>query len=170
MFLIVLMRLIHVVAGVAWAGGAFMLAGFVEPSARALGPDGGKFMQRLAGPGRLPVYLSLVGILTVLSGVYLYVVRSGGLRAGWITSGEGLALTIGGIAGLIAAAVGILIPGRVTGQMAQLGREIQAAGGPPSPAQAAQMQALQRQLALGGRVTALLLVIAVIGMAIAEYL
>jgi uncharacterized membrane protein len=43
------LRILHVAAGVFWAGGAIVFASFVEPNASALGPAGIPFMQRLAG-------------------------------------------------------------------------------------------------------------------------
>lgn len=42
--------------------------------------------------------------------------------------------------------------------------------GPPKPEQMAMMQALQSRLATAGRAGAILLVIAVIGMAVARYI
>lgn len=168
--LFLIIRLIHITAAVAWAGGAFMMAGFVGPAAAALGPDGGKFMQYLAGPGRLTTYLSAAGGLTILSGLYLYWVRSGGLNPDWITSGPGLALTIGGLAGLAAAIFGGAGSGRAASRMAELGAQIGRAGGPPSAEQRAEMQALQERLAFMGRANALLLIIALLGMALAERL
>ena len=45
-----------------------------------------------------------------------------------------------------------------------------AAGGTPSPEQAAEMQLLQDKLNSGARITAILLVIAIIGMSISEAL
>jgi uncharacterized membrane protein len=78
--MIILMRIIHVLSGVAWAGGTFLLASVVEPSARGTGPEGGKFMQYASGPGKLPVYMMVSGILTLLSGLYLFWVRSGGFN------------------------------------------------------------------------------------------
>jgi len=50
--LIIIMRLIHILSGVAWAGGAFMLAGFVTPAAQKSGPSGGQVMQQMSGPGK----------------------------------------------------------------------------------------------------------------------
>jgi uncharacterized membrane protein len=37
MSLIILMRLMHIISGVAWAGGAFLLAGFVAPAVQKTG-------------------------------------------------------------------------------------------------------------------------------------
>src|SRR5690242_21394863 len=40
-----LLRLIHILAGIFWAGTAFMVAGYLVPAARARGREGGLFLQ-----------------------------------------------------------------------------------------------------------------------------
>lgn len=47
-FYLIVPRLIHIGSGVFWAGAAVMIAAFLEPTVRAAGPEGGRFMQRLA--------------------------------------------------------------------------------------------------------------------------
>jgi len=54
--------------------------------------------------------------------------------------------------------------------MGALGQEMRATDGPPKPEQLAAMQTLQKRLATAGRAGAILLVIAVIGMAVARYI
>jgi hypothetical protein len=53
--------------------------------------------------------------------------------------------------------------------MGQLGKEIGRAGGPPSAAQALEMQTLNQQLASIGRIDAVLLTVALVLMATARY-
>jgi hypothetical protein len=53
--------------------------------------------------------------------------------------------------------------------MQAVGREIQAQGGPPSPEQAARLQALAERLGNLGRVGVILMAIALLGMASAQY-
>lgn len=163
--LTILMRLVHVVAGVCWAGGAFLLAGFVTPTVRETGPAGGQFMQRLSG--KMSAYLGITAVLTTLSGIYLYAVRSG-FRFDWITTGEGVALTIGALAGLAAWGHGAMVTGKLTKQVGELGQKM--GGGPPKPELLMQMRSVQAKLEKNGRISAMLLLIAVIGMAVAEYL
>ena len=167
--MLILMRIIHVLSGVAWAGGVFMMASLVEPSARGTGPEGGKFMQYLAGPGKLPIYMTTSGLLSVLSGLYLMWVRSGGFNGEWFGTGQGIALSIGATAGILSAVIGNIMPRKARTEMARIGQQIQAAGGPPSPALLAELNVQRERLAQAGRITALLLVIAVIGMSLNGY-
>jgi hypothetical protein len=165
----VLLRLVHIGAGVFWAGAAVMVAAFIEPAVRASGPEGGRFMRRLVEQQRFSFFMSLAALLTALSGILLYWPVSGHLSLAWITSGPGLTLTIGSVAGLSAFAIGTAVNGPTARQIAAVGQEMQAAGGPPGPAQLETMRTLQARLRKAGVVDALLLAIAVAGMAIASY-
>ncbi len=167
--LMILLRLVHIGAGVFWAGAAVMIAAFVEPAVKESGPEGGRFMQRLVRGQRLSTYMSLSSLATALSGLILYWPVSGHLSVQWLTSGPGLTLTIGSVAGLLAFAIGSLVNGPTAGKIAALGQEMQAAGGPPNPAQVAAMGSLQTRMRTAGIVDAALLGIAVAGMAIASY-
>lgn len=167
---LVVLRIVHILAGVFWAGAAIMLAAFLEPTARALGPDGGKFMQRLAGPMRLTFFILLAAFLNVLSGFGLYWILSGGFQVRWITSSLGLSLTIGALAAIVTFILGLAVTRPTLLRMGALGQEIQSAEGPPTPEQMAEMQALQKRLATAGRIGAVLLVIAVTGMSVARYI
>jgi uncharacterized membrane protein len=168
--LIVLLRIIHILAGVFWAGAAFMVAAFLEPNARALGPDASKFMQRLVGQMHMTTIIILAAFLNVLAGVWLYWIFSGGFQVKWITSAHGLSLTIGALAAIVTFILGLGVTRPTLVRMGALGQEMQSAGGPPKPEQMAQMQSLQTRLATAGRAGAVLLVIAVIGMAVARYI
>jgi uncharacterized membrane protein len=165
----IVLRLIHIFAGVFWAGSTLTLAGFVEPAARAAGPEGARFIQRLAGQTRFTFFAGLAAPLTILAGLALYW-RDSGLRPEWILTPSGLGFTVGGLAGIIAFVLGFAVMAPTSGQVAALGKEMQAAGGPPNPAQVTKMQALQEKLHNGGIWEAVLLAIAVIAMATARYL
>jgi hypothetical protein len=147
-----------------------MLAAFLEPTARALGPDGGKFMQRLTGQMRLTFFILLAAFLNILSGLGLYWILSSGFQVRWLTSSLGLSLTIGALAAIVTFILGLAVTRPTLLRMGALGQEIQSAEGPPKPEQMAEMQALQKRLATAGRIGAVLLVIAVIGMSVARYI
>ena len=163
-----ILRLVHILAGVFWAGANLMMAGFINPSVKATAPDSGKFMQYLAQKSGYPRSAEIAGWLTVLAGLALYWLVSGGFQPAWITSRHGLALTIGGLLAIAGLIVGYTIQKPAAKRLGTLGQEIQTAGGPPSPEQVAQVQAQQKKLAQGGLWTAILLGLAVVGMAIAR--
>jgi len=147
-----------------------MIAGFIEPAVRALGPDGGKFIQRMMGPGRFPVYMTSAGFVTVLSGLAMLWMGSGARVGDWLASGSGRSIVLGSVAGLVAMAIGLSVNAPTAKRMAGLSKEMQAKGGPPSDEQRAELGVLQKRLHIAGRVSALLLMLSVVAMAAAHYL
>jgi hypothetical protein len=126
-------------------------------------------MQQMAGPGRLSGYFTAVALLTTLSGLYLFDVRSNHFKMAWLTTAAGIALSIGALAGLAAFLHGAFVNGRLTGKVAKLGQELAASEGPPPSEKLAEMAQLQARLARNGRISALLLLIAVGGMSVTGY-
>ena len=92
------------------------------------------------------------------------------LNAIRMATGIGTGWTIGGLAGIAAFLHGQLVTGRASSRIGQLGQEIAASGGPPSPAQLDEMGQLQAKIREAGLVSAILLAVSVLGMSIARYL
>lgn len=170
LYYILVLRLLHILGGVFWAGASFALVGFVQPAVKATAPAGGRVMQQMVKQGRLSTVLAASALITAASGILLYERVSGGFRPGWIVSGPGVVLTIGGLAGIVAAAIGGRIIGPTSVRIADLGEEMQVGGGPPDPATINEMQLLQQRMTTWGRVAAVLLIVAIIGMSLADYL
>ena len=163
----VVMRLVHIISGVIWAGGAVAAAAFINPTAKALKQDAAPFVQHLNFVRKFPAWLGVFGTLTVLSGLVMYWRLFEGIAN--LNTGTGLALTVGSLAGIIALgmAFGVLFP--TSNQLQALGKEIAAGGGPPSPEQQAQAGALQEKLMNWAVIVTVTLVIAMIGMSLSEY-
>lgn len=158
-----ILRLIHILGAIYWVGTTLFMVFFLEPTVRALGPDGGKFMQRLVGGTRFSLSMTVAGLLTILAGILLFGPVTGGWSAD-VMFGPRLPLTLGAIAGIASAFVGTLVQGRASGNLQNLGQKIAQQGGPPTPEQAAEMGRLQVALRRGSRWSAALMVLAVIGM------
>jgi hypothetical protein len=167
-WLIVVLRFLHIVAGVFWAGAAFVVAGFILPTAAASGPEGGRFVRRLALERGLTRSMVGAGVVAVAAGLILLWIDSAGFTAGFMGSGMGVVLSIGGLAALGALATGFHAAATAS-RLGRLGATIEGQGGPPSSEQAAQMQQYQARLASRARAVAAMLVIAVVCMAVARY-
>ena len=154
---------IHILAAIFWVGTNLFTVFFLEPTVRALGPEGGKFMQRLSGGTQFSLTISIASILTILSGLGMYWVHSGGFDLSVMFS-QRLPLTLGAIFGIGALIVGGTMQGRPSGQLAALGKQIAVQQEYPNPEQKAEMAALQKRMRIGGRLNAALMVLAVIGM------
>ncbi len=167
-FLMISMRIIHIFAGVFWVGTSFFMISFVTPSVIATGAEGQKFMQQLAFRTRFTTAMMAVAVLSVLSGLVMYW-EIFEFRLNALSTGYGLVLTLGAIAGFIAFLSGYFMQNRITGKMKALSAAIAAADGPPTPEQQAEMKALGETVARGGQVTSVFLALALLGMSIAQY-
>lgn len=168
-YLIMLLRIFHIVAGALWFGAAISYLFFFKPSVKAIGPAGPQFMQNLAGRRKYPLFMVSTSLLTVLAGGILYWFSSGGFNAAWIASGPGIGFTIGSLAALVAFLVGNFGIGPTSAQLGALGQEIGASGGSPSPEQISTLQALEKKLSRAELIDFVMLVIAMVTMATARY-
>lgn len=169
-FYLIVLRWLHILGGVFWVGSTFVFAGFLEPTIRATGEEGTKVMQHLAGKTRYVTVISIAAIVNVVAGALLYWRVSSGLSSSWLQSGYGIGITVGAVAALISAVVGFGVLSRVSRRMAAIGKEIQSQGAPPSPDQIEELGKLQERMRVGGQLNAILLAVAISGMALAQYL
>lgn len=166
--LMIVLRLVHILAGIFWAGGIALLSWFILPAQSAVGQAGMAFMQELMMRRRARFYITMAMVLTVLSGLFMYARLAMTTEGVWAASTTAKVLGVGALAAIIAGGIGSAVGGTAK-KMAQLGATIQAAGGTPSEAQRAEMAALQARVQKALRIVALLLVITVATMASARY-
>lgn len=164
------LRLVHVLAGICWAGSAVMFAAFVLPAARTSGVAGGRVVQELVQRRRLALCFMISSLTTIASGLAMYSMIGAGSYRAWVTSPMGSTLGIGAIAAIIAAALGGGVVAPAGKRLAELGTGAAFRPGPPSPEQVAELHRLQKRLGTSSVVCAALLVIAVSAMATARYI
>jgi uncharacterized membrane protein len=164
------LRFVHIVGGVFWAGAVFLMVGFIFPTVRETGPQGGRFMQELMQRRRLSVFMNSAAGLTMLSGFILMGRVVAATDGAWMNTRTGMTFAFGGLATIIAAIIGGAFVGRSGQRLAKLGAAIQASGAPPSAEQSAEMGRLQARMGKAMRAVAVLLFIAVTAMATARYL
>jgi uncharacterized membrane protein len=161
-----LFRLLHIFAGVLWVGGVVMIALFVQPTVRAIGPAGGQFMGHLITKTRIAAYFPAVAGLNVLAGLFLFW-RNATSGGHWAGTRAGMTYSIGALAAIIAFLIGGVMIGRSMGEIAKI---LKSSGGPPQGEAATQLAAHQARIQGGTRIVLPLLVIAVITMAIGRYM
>ena len=167
---LLILRLIHIFTGVFWAGSAMYLAIFVMPAARALGPDGGKFMGQLVRTKNLPMWMNIIGILNILSGLRLIMILYKNSNGEWFSTRYGIGIFIGTVAAIAAFIIGFMVIRFAANKMNSITSAIAAAGVPPTPEQAQQLGMLRAKIGKGTVVVAWHLAAAVIFMSIARYL
>lgn len=168
-YLLVLLRIIHIFAGLLWVGSAVLYLFFVEPAVKSIGIAGPQFMQNFIGRQRYPIYMGVVSILTVLSGVFLFLNISGGFKLVWIRTGPGLGFTFGSLVGTLVFFYGFFIIKPRGERLAALSEEIGRNGGTPTPEQATALHKLDQELVFTERVDFVLLTISTLAMATARY-
>lgn len=161
-----ILRFVHIVAGVLWAGGALVLTLFIAPTIGATGDAGKQFAGHLMTKTRFTAFMTIVGWATVLAGSTLYGIDSNWFRSGWMMTPTGIGFGIGGTAGILAFIFGILL-GNANNALAALGAQIQ---GKPTPEQMAAMQGLLKRQAQAARGNMIFMLIAITMMASARLL
>ena len=181
--ILILLRIVHIGAGVFWVGAALVSVAFIAPAARASGPEGQKFVRTLMVDRRLTLAMYVASWLTIGAGALLYLRDSGGLQMSWITSGVGLGFTIGAFAALASLLLGLAVLGPTVRRMGALGAAMGAADGPSSAerqaphlhldlgegAGQAEMSRLNARMGAATRINVILLVISLLCMATARY-
>ena len=167
---VIIFRLIHICFGVFWGGVIIFMPIFLLPTVRALGYEGGKFMQTLIKTNNFLIWVNISALLTILSGLLLYERVSGGFGMNWIHGGMGTMITIGAVFALVGWVVANIMQKPAATKMVKIGKEIVDAGGSPSAEQQQEMGKLEAKLFKGAQITAWLIGIAVITMSVARYI
>jgi hypothetical protein len=164
-------RFLHIVAGVLWVGSAFLFVGILGPSAAEVGPAAGPLLTAAVKKRKAAKVITGLGAVTVVAGWILWLrnMSQAASFSDWVTSSFGLVLTIGGVLATVTFFVGALGVGRNVERLVDLGGEVAASGGPPSPQQQAEMDRLSAALERHGKMDLVLLLLAVTAMATARY-
>jgi len=165
--LLVAFRFLHIVSGAVWVGAVVLVAFFLMPAVIASGPAGGQVMKQF-GDRKYPQVMMALMAITVLSGLGL-MWNASRLSSTWFSSPMGRTFSLGAAIAIVAAVFGIVVARPTAMRIQQLAGEMQAAGGPPTAEQSAQMKALQSRMLNGSRIVAVLLLLAVAAMATARY-
>jgi len=168
--LVITLRLIHILGGIFWVGAALILGHFILPAADTLGPAiAGPMLREIGQVRKLPIYLNIAGLLTMLSGIGLYWRMMSLTHGTWAHSTSGQTFGLGAAIAIITAIIGNLTAAPAGRRLGALGNEIAAGGGVPTPEQGAEMVAIRTKLRKSSQLLGILLVISAAAMSIARY-
>ncbi|MFN2317075.1 MAG: hypothetical protein ABR551_01090 [Gemmatimonadales bacterium] len=169
-FLLVVLRLVHIVLGSVWVGIVVFNTLFLAPVIGELGPDGGKVMGALQKRGML-TFLPIISLITLLSGVWLLWKVSLGFNEHYFHTAAGHTFAGGGAMAILAYLIGIIVmrpsmlhAGTLAQGMAQVTDETE------RRSRQQQIQALRSRARISGQVVAALLVVSTAAMAVGRYL
>ena len=100
---------IHVLAAAFWFGSTILLVAVVTPALAAAGPEAAQVVAPQLFR-RVPAALGVAGAVTIVSGLWLYWIVSGGLNSGFAHSTGGMLIDIGAICGIAASVTGAMTP------------------------------------------------------------
>ena len=164
-FEMIILRLLHIVFGVFWAGSAIFFAFILQPRLRTLDPA----VQRPVMGALVPVMgPALIGsaVITILAGITLALRLRWGHLDTFLSTGWGWAILIGFVVSIGALSSGVTTIVKAN-RMLSLGRSI--GGRPPTPEEANELQGISARLPRMARTTAILVLIAVGAMAAARF-
>jgi uncharacterized membrane protein len=165
--LVIVLRLFHIVGGVFWVGSVAVMAWFLLPAQNAAGREGSELVRKVLVDRKMGMFTGLSMAFTLISGIWLmarYASASGGA---WMRTPAGTGFGIGASVALLAVVVGIGMGARNGLRQERLRKAMEASG--PTPAQEAEMRALQRITTRTAQATSVLLLLAAAVMATARY-
>lgn len=165
-YLTLTLRLVHIIGGVFWVGGALLMNFFIGPSLRATGESGRQLGGHLLTKTRLSMLLTVSAFSTVIAGFLLYGIDSQWFTSAWLGSSVGIGFGIGALFAVVGLVTGFM-NGNNNSKMAQIAAQIQ---GKPTPEQASALGAVMRQQAWVVPVNTWSLLLALIMMSVARYL
>lgn len=121
--LIIVLRLLHILAGVFWVGAAILNTFFLAPTMVATAEAGQKFVAHLVSKARLSARVTVASYITVIAGSILYWIDSQGLTSPWQRSGPGIGFGLGAVAAFVGFGFGQMLGKHVT-IMAKLAAQI----------------------------------------------
>ncbi len=159
---LIVLRILHILAGVFWVGAAAYLALVLEPKLRELGGEVERDVLRAISKLN-SLWITLSAVITIVAGFALISRTPARNFDQLFSNGWGTAIGIGLIASLLA----FFLSGWVGASTAKLRRklaEVDDSGGSP-----ADVQRLRARIAVGSRVNAVLVIVAVGTMAAARF-
>ena len=169
MALLLIMRFLHVMTGIFWAGTMMFTARFLFPAIQDAGPDGAKVGAALAKRGFMTV-MPIVALVTILSGLWLYWRVSGGFQSGFMRSGMGTTLAIGALCAITAFILGVVVARPAMLRAMALSQSAAQASPAERDGILKTAQALRARSNSATRLVAVLLGLAAAAMAVARYI
>ncbi len=162
----VIFRVVHIFFGVFWVGAALFLTFLVGPAARRAGSAGVPFLLNLYGSNAFAGVMAGGAILTTITGLALWDRVSNHFNADWFQADSAIVLTVGAIAGLLAAGHGLFAFNKYTRQAKQLSQEV---SGELNAEQSSTLATIQQKIMVNSYVAVGLMTVSVIGMSAARY-
>ena len=158
----IIVKMLHIFAGVFWTGAAALLVFFIVPSAGAAGPTAGPFMNHLNGKLKLPRVVLWAAAITVVAGYALLWKVSGGFSDAYFSNPSAHAMSLGAVTGTIAFFIAMMVQIPRSRRIAE--KTVQLSENKDDKTLAEDLANERRKFTLGGRIIMVLLTITLITM------
>lgn len=167
-FVIVVLRLLHIVLGAAWFGLGAAAVWIMHPAAERMGDQGLAMLRTFHAYTRFGMIMPIVSVGTTLAGVILWIMRSESLTdlTAFTSTGD-LVMVFGAVMGLLAFGHGGAATGRYTGEF---GVAAKAYDADPTESNRSILEAIKAKMYLHGNISAWMTFAAIVCMASARYL
>ncbi|HUR61530.1 MAG TPA: hypothetical protein VM286_04120 [Candidatus Thermoplasmatota archaeon] len=163
----ILLRFLHIGAGITWVGSAFFVLAVLDPMAVRIGAvEAHRIHRHLVLRSKFGALFPIAGITTVVAGFVLYW-RVHAQDAWPMSTSAGIVFHVGVLFGVLALVWGGAMEGRLLGKVRKLSTAME--GGKPTAAQETEFTGLVHRLSNANKVSGVLLVIAMFGMATFQY-
>jgi uncharacterized membrane protein len=163
-------RIFHIFGGVFWVGTAWMTAGFLLPTAEAIGSDAEKFMAYINVKRRYPTFIAIAAGFNVLAGILLYWHNFGGAKLPLIITPSGLVETFGALCAIVGFVIGFQVVKPTIEEFGRIGHELHSGAKPPAADQISKLKQVQNRMDRAERFVAVILGLALLAMATMRYL
>lgn len=163
---ILVLRAIHILGGVIWAGGTIAVAFFAGPAASASGTYSTARLKAMrSSQKRTAIWTGVSALLAILAGLGLF----GELHMGAQGPGE-MVLGIGALIAILSFPAGAIIGASSRRKISKMLEQLISENREPRPDEAVEITRARTRVVLAARVTAGFLIVAVLCMAIWRYL
>lgn len=167
---ILVLRVVHVLGGLFWVGTALFNSFFLMPALTAAGPAAGAVMGGLQRRHLFTV-LPAVALLTILAGLRLLWITSGGFAPGYFATGRGATFAASGGAAIVAFVLGMSAARPAAVRLGKVRQALAHAEGASARADLErEIRRLERRTVTLGWLLNVLLIVAALGMAIGRYI
>ena len=165
---ILILRIVHVLGAIVWAGTSLFVAFFLMPAMGMAGPAAGPVMGGLV-KRKLFTIIPIVAVVMMLTGLWLMMISSAGFSASYFATRSGQTYVAGAVGALAAFAIFMLVSHPAIGRSMTLGQQIAQAPEAERGALMAQMNAVRARAGKASIASALILTLTAVAMAIGRY-
>jgi uncharacterized membrane protein len=166
---LLVLRIVHIVGAVVWAGTSLFVALFLMPALATAGPAAGPVMGALV-KRKLFTIVPTTAVLMMLAGLRMMWINSMGFSASYFAATGGRTYVAGAVLALAAFTIFMAVNHPAIPRIMQMGQQLAQAPEAERGAIAAQLNALRARAGKASLASALLLTLAAVTMAIGRYI